>query len=162
MISVDEALARILAAVAPLSSETIPLAQGLGRTLAADITANLDNPAFDVSAMDGYAVRAQDVSPGTTLDMIGASQAGADAVIMQEETTAQGNRITFNCDVAPGRSIRFRGEDFSRGQPLVHSGTRLTANQLALIAAGNTARLPVSALPRLARRPQRPVRNRWR
>ena len=160
MISVDEALERILKSVRPLSSERVALAEAARRVLAEDVRAKLFNPAFDVSAMDGYAVRAEDVQPGVTLRMIGASQAGAgfdgtvgpgqcariftgapvpsgaDAVIMQEETRAEGDAITFECDVAPGRSIRFRGEDFSQGD--------------VLVAAGNVADVAVSVRPRVA------------
>ena len=77
MISVDEALERILGSVGPLGSETAALSEAAGRILAGDIGAQLFNPAFDVSAMDGYAVRAEDVRPGATLKMIGVSQAGA-------------------------------------------------------------------------------------
>lgn len=174
MISVDEALERILTAVRPLESETVGLAEADGRVLARDVRAELFNPAFDVSAMDGYAVRAEDVRPGTTLTMIGASQAGsgfkgtvgpgqctriftgapvpagADAVIMQEETRADGNAITFDCDVAPGRSIRFRGEDFTQGDVLIAKGALLDPRKIALAAAGNVARLSVSARSRVA------------
>lgn len=174
MISVDEALERILTAVGPLDSQTVGLAEAAGRVLARDVRAKLFNPAFDVSAMDGYAVRAEDVRPGTTLTMIGTSQAGsgfegtvgpgqctriftgapvpagANAVIMQEETRADGDAITFESDVAPGRSIRFRGEDFALGDVLVAAGAALDPRKIALAAAGNVASLSVSAQPRLA------------
>ena len=174
MISVDEALERILTAVEPLESETVGLAEAAGRVLAGDVRAELFNPAFDVSAMDGYAVRAEDVRPATTLTMIGTSQAGAgfegtvgpgqctriftgapvpagaNAVIMQEETRADGDAITFESDVAPGRSIRFRGEDFALGDVLVAAGAALDPRKIALAAAGNVASLSVSARPRLA------------
>jgi len=173
VISVDEALERILGAVVPLQSETVALAGARGRTLARDVKAKLFNPAFDVSAMDGYAVRAADVGPGTTLTMIGVSQAGAgfagvvghgqcariftgaplprgaDAVVMQEETSAEGDAITFTQATRPGRSIRYRGEDFSSGEVLAARGTTLTPQSLALIAAGNIARVEVFARPRI-------------
>lgn len=171
MISVDEALARILGAITPLAAETVPLAQACWRTVARDVQAGLFNPAFDVSAMDGYAVRATDLEPGATLKMIGASQAGAgfagtvgpgqcariftgapvpegaDAVIMQEDASADGQAITFSQAVQQGRNIRFRGEDFSRDDVLVRSGTTLTPQSLALIAAGNAATVEVFSRP---------------
>lgn len=174
MISVDEALERILSAVAPLAPETVALAEASGRTVARDVRAKLFNPAFDVSAMDGYAVRAADVSAGTTLRMIGAAQAGAgysgtvgpgecariftgapvpagaDAVIMQEETSAEGHVIAFTGDVQSGRNIRFRGEDFAQGDVLVAKGTTLTPRSLALAAAGNADAVDVFARPRIA------------
>ncbi|AEQ51391.1 gephyrin-like molybdotransferase Glp [Pelagibacterium halotolerans] len=174
MISVDEALERILKSVRPLGSERVALAESAGRVLAEDLRAKLFNPAFNVSAMDGYAVRAEDVRPGVTLRMVGASQAGAgfdgtvgpgqctriftgapvpagaDAVIMQEETRAEGNAITFDCDVAPGRSVRFRGEDFAQGDVLIATGAVLDPRKIALAAAGNVARLSISARPRVA------------
>ena len=173
MISVDEALERILGAVAPLAPETVSLTEASGRIAASAIAAKLFNPAFDVSAMDGYAVRAADVSPGATLTMIGASQAGAgykgvvgpgectriftgspvpegaDAVIMQEQTSAAGQAITFTTETQPGRNIRFRGEDFSHGDSLVSNRMPLTPYRLALAAAGNANAVEVFARPRL-------------
>lgn len=174
MISVDEALDRILKSVGPLESETVGLTDAAARVLAKDVLANLFNPAFDVSAMDGYAVRAEDVRPGATLTMIGVSQAGAgfggtveagqctriftgapvpvgaNAVIMQEETSAQGSAITFERDVAVGRSIRFRGEDFAQGDVLVAAGAMLDPRKIALAAAGNAAEIAVSVRPRVS------------
>ncbi|WP_417581454.1 gephyrin-like molybdotransferase Glp [Pelagibacterium sp.] len=173
MISVDEALERILKSITVLGNERIPLAQSFGRTLGEDVRAHLSNPAFDVSAMDGYAVRANDVQPGVTLAMIGASQAGAgfagtvgpgqcvriftgapvpsgaDAVIMQEEARAQEDAITFECDVAAGRSIRFQGDDFSDGDVLVATGLILDPRKIALAAAGNVADVTVARQPRV-------------
>ena len=77
MICVEEALERILGALTPLPGETVPIGAASGRVVAEDVRARLFNPAFDVSAMDGYAVRADDVQPGATLRMIGVSQAGS-------------------------------------------------------------------------------------
>src|SRR3954454_6299367 len=76
MISVDEALARILALISPPGTETVPLARASGRILAAPLIARLSQPPFDASAMDGYAVRAADVQPGKPLRLIGVAQAG--------------------------------------------------------------------------------------
>lgn len=174
MISVDEALARILADIPTLPIEAVTLADATGRTVARDIQAGLFNPAFDVSAMDGYAVRAEDVSPGKGLRMVGVSQAGAgfpgtvgpgecariftgapvpegaDAVIMQEEASAEGDTISFSQGVEPGRSIRFRGDDFAQGDILVRAGTSLTPQNLTLVAAGNVDMVNVFSRPRIA------------
>lgn len=158
----------------PLRHERAALAAAAGRVLAEDVRAKLFNPAFDVSAMDGYAVRAEDVRSGTALKLIGVSQAGsgfegtvgsgqcvriftgapvpagADAVIMQEETRADGDAITFDHEVATGRSIRFRGEDFSKGEVLVRVGDVLDPRKIALAAAGNAAAVTVAIRPRLS------------
>lgn len=171
MISVDLALEKILARVERLPSETVPLGRSLGRVLARGAKAHIDNPAFDVSAMDGYALRADDVNPGSTLDLIGVSQAGsafhgtvgqgqciriftgapvpsgADAVVMQEDVNANDDRITFNTDAQSGRNIRRRGEDFRAGRELASQGTALTAHNIGLIAAGNNSTIEVSSLP---------------
>ncbi|MGN6101928.1 MAG: molybdopterin molybdenumtransferase MoeA, partial [Devosia sp.] len=76
MISVDEALARILSAVPVPSAETVALPAANNRVLAAPLTAGHSQPPFDASAMDGYAVRAGDVVPGRPLRLIGTAQAG--------------------------------------------------------------------------------------
>eukprot|EP00873_Tetraselmis_striata_P030420 jgi/Tetstr1/450684/TSEL_037720.t1 len=169
-----KALDKSMTISGPRGSERVALAEAAGRVLAEDLRAKLFNPAFDVSAMDGYAVRAEDVRPGVTLRMVGASQAGAgfdgtvgpgqcariftgapvpagaDAVIMQEEARAEGDAITFERDVAAGRSIRFRGEDFGQGDVLIAAGAVLDPRKIALAAAGNVAELAVSVRPRVA------------
>ncbi len=76
MLTVDEALARILAAITPLPAETVPLAHAAGRVLAAPVIARHSQPPFDASAMDGYAVRAAEIVPGQPLRLIGTAQAG--------------------------------------------------------------------------------------
>ena len=77
MIPVAEAVANIVAGFSPLSTETVPLPEALGRVLAADVAARLNNPPADMSAMDGYAVRAADVATvPAVLEQIGESAAG--------------------------------------------------------------------------------------
>ena len=71
MISVDEALAQVLEAAKPLPGETVPLAAAMARALTGPVIAAHDQPPFDASAMDGYAVRSEDVSPGCTLRLVG-------------------------------------------------------------------------------------------
>ncbi len=174
MISVDEALERILAAVPQPGAETVPLANAHGRILAAPLTAAHSQPPFDSSAMDGYAVRADDVFPGRPLRLAGTAQAGqrfigmmergqcvriftgaplpigSDAVIMQEEATARGAMVSFEKAVRPWQSIRRRGGDFGEGEMLLPVGTRLTPAALALAAAANRPRLSVTTLPSIA------------
>lgn len=174
MISVDEALMRIFAAVPRLGAETLPLAEAAGRVLAASLTAGHSQPPFDASAMDGYAVRAADAMPGRPLRLIGTAQAGqrfsgmmnpgqcvriftgaplpigADAVVMQELATANGNEISFAGPVLPGQSVRQRGSDFSEGTVLLPPGTPLTPARLMLAAAGNRPQATVTRRPRIA------------
>ena len=132
MISVEEALGRILKAFSPLAAERVSLASALGRVLAEDVTARLSQPPAAVSAMDGYAVRASDAAQvPVTLRVVGSAPAGgayggtlrtgeavriftgaplpagADAVVIQEDTTAEGDRVTIREGARVGRHIRF-------------------------------------------------------
>ena len=174
LLPVEAAIAAILARVPPPLGESVALAEAAGRVLFAPVVARHDQPPFDASAMDGYAVRAGDVVPGHALALIGTSQAGAgfagqvgagetvriftgapvptgaDAVIMQEEASADGNLVRFSSTPQPGRSVRAKGNDFANGQVLVEAGTRLTAMQLAVAAAANAPALTVARRPRLA------------
>lgn len=174
LLSVDDALSRILSAVQPLGTQRVSLADAVGRVLAEPVMAQMDSPPFTASAMDGYAVRAADVNDGAVLTMIGASQAGkrfggamgqgecvriftgaplpdgADAVVMQEQTAASGNTITFHTSIAAGVNTRPLGHDFTRGQTLVAPGTLLTPAHIGLIASGNNDHCVVSMTPEIA------------
>jgi molybdopterin molybdotransferase len=174
MISVDEALARVLAQVPALPREVVSLDRTADRVLAEPLIAAHSQPPFDASSMDGYAVRAADVMPGRPLRLIGTAQAGqrfsgmmgpgqcvriftgaplpigADTVIPQEEATANGADVTFSRAPAVGASVRPRGSVFAEGDALLPAGTRMTAARLALAAAANRARLTVGARPRIA------------
>ncbi|MBJ3784409.1 molybdopterin molybdotransferase MoeA [Devosia sediminis] len=174
LLPVDDALRAILSHVSPVSTETVPLADAVGRVLAAPIVARHDQPPFDASAMDGYAMRAEDVADGTWLELIGTSQAGAgftgalgpgqavriftgapvpdgaDTVIMQEEAVREGERVRFTAPARLGHSVRPRGNDFAVGQVLLAAGTRLTPMQIAVAAAANADRLAVARRPRVA------------
>lgn len=174
MIPVEEALSRILAAVPQPRSETVPLAEAHGRHLAAPLTATHSQPPFDSSAMDGYAVRADDVVPGRPLRIAGTAQAGqrfvgmmergqcvriftgaplpigADTVIMQEEATVNGAMVTFAARPEKGHSVRHRGGDFREREELLPAGTRMTPAALALAAAANRPSLSVVKPPTLA------------
>jgi molybdopterin molybdotransferase len=171
MISVDEATARILAAFQPLESECVSLEEACGRTLAADARALFDQPPFSASAMDGYALRSADqgarrligaapaghpfqgeVGPGETVRLFTGSQVprGADAVIAQEDARLVGERVDFTATPFPGKFIRPQGLDFRTGELLAAKGTCLCARDLALLAAGDHAKVEVYRRPLIA------------
>lgn len=173
----DEAIARLLEAVAPM-----PLAQSLelstfdalGHVLAEDVRSTLDVPPADNSAMDGYAVRLADVlSPGTVLGVSqripagapgtalqpgtaariftgGQVPPGAEAVVMQEHCAPGGGEVRIDLVPAPGQNIRRQGEDVRQGAVVLAAGTRLGPASLGLAASVGAARLRVSRKPRVA------------
>lgn len=174
LLPVDEALNRILARVPAVSAETVALGAAAGRVLAAPVVAGHDQPPFHASAMDGYAMRADDVAEGVWLKVIGMSQAGAgfagtvgageavriftgaplptgtDTVIMQEEAERNGDLVRFTSPARLGHSVRPRGYDFSNGQTILEAGTRLGALQLAVAAAANAGVVDVARRPSVA------------
>ena len=171
MLNFDEALARILEQVTTLGTENIDIGNALNRVLAQPVFAQTDQPPFDGSAMDGYAVQSNDVGPGAVLTQIGESQAGAgfsgtvgpgqcsriftgapmpegaDAVVMQEVTSVNGNQISFEKVVLPGQNVRPLGQDFLRGTGLATPGMVLSPVHIALIAAGNVPEVEVFKRP---------------
>ncbi len=174
MISVDEARAQILAPLRRTGVETVSLAQAVGRVLAAPVQARLTQPPADVSAMDGYALRAGDGQLGARLRVIGAAPAGhpfaatvgegeavriftgsfipkgADAVLLQEDAVAEDGFVTVREATQAGRHIRSAGQDFAAGEVLVEAGRRLSARDIGLAAAGNYPWLSVHKRPRIA------------
>jgi molybdopterin molybdotransferase len=174
MLSVDEARARILADLRPTPPETVALADAWGRVLATPVLARLTQPPADVSAMDGYALRAIDGEVGATLTVIGASPAGhpfagrigpgqsvriftgsvipegADGVLIQEDAERSGDRITVREAVKAGRHIRRAGQDFAAGEAVIAAPRRLGARDIGLAAAANHPWLPVHRRPRIA------------
>ena len=177
LLPVADAIARIVDGVAPLAAETVPLDQAAGRTLAEALAARRTQPPVAVSAMDGYAVRAADVTPGATLLLVGISAAGhgtrmvvaperavriftgaplpegADAVLIQEnaeQDDLDGRVIRATASVAPGRFVRRAGLDFSEGDVLLETGRHLGPRELALAAAMGYGALPVCRAPRVA------------
>ena len=175
LLSVDEAKARILKGVKPAAAETVGLEDALGRVLVRDVKATRDQPPFDSSAMDGYAVKFRDVTvPPARLLNIGMSAAGhafggrvkagqavriftgapvpdgADTVVIQENTKVQGAAVTVLHAPRQGQNIRPRGLDFARGDVLLRASTILGARDLGLAAAANRSRLPVRRNPRVA------------
>jgi molybdopterin molybdotransferase len=162
MISVAEARARILGALAPLGTETVALPEAWGRVLAEDIAARVAVPPADVSAMDGYAVRAADLAVvPATLRVVGAAPAGhpfqgqvgagetvrvftgsvipagADAVIAQEDSSRDGDRVTLTEAAKPGKFVRRQGQDFAPGDLLLKAPRKLNAREVGLVAAAN-------------------------
>ncbi|HEX3674772.1 MAG TPA: gephyrin-like molybdotransferase Glp [Rhizomicrobium sp.] len=174
MISVDEAVQRIVAGFMTLPGETAPIADAAGRVLAEPATARLDQPPSPVSSMDGYAVRASDAKANAILKLIGSSPAGnpftgkvgagetvriftggvipdgADAIVIQEDTETQGGAVLIKEAAAHGKHIRPAGLDFHSGDTLAAAGRRLTPRDLSLLAAGDVARVAVRRKPRVA------------
>ncbi len=175
LMSVADALSRVLDGVEPLPPERVPLNEAQGRVLAADVAALRTQPPADVSAMDGYAARAADVSSvPATLKLIGEVAAGhpfdgevgagetariftggvvppgADTIVIQENTTREGNSVFVTTSSAPGRHIRRAGLDFATGQTLLGKGRRLTDRDVMLAAAMNHPAVPVHRRPRVA------------
>jgi molybdopterin molybdotransferase len=177
LISVDEALARLLDGVVPLGAEAVALDEANGRTLAEDIRARRTQPPFSASAMDGYAVRAADIATvPARLCVIGEAPAGhgfdgdvqpgeavriftgaplprgADTILIQEnaERSADGSAITALETAAAGRFVRPAGLDFCEGDVLLRAGETLGFTNLALAAAMNHETLPVHRRPRVA------------
>ncbi len=175
MLSVREAHARVIAAFAPLPSETVSVADAAGRVLAVPPRARLTQPPADLSAMDGYAVRAADIPAApTTLTLVGQAPAGgsydralqpgetvriftggplpmgADSIVIQEDTRADGATITILEAPRLGRHVRKAGLDFSVGDTPIAVGRTLTTRDLALAAAMNHPWLSVHRRPRVA------------
>jgi molybdopterin molybdotransferase len=174
LLPVDDALTAILARVPPVQPETVALHNALGRVLAAAVIAQHDQPPFDASAMDGYAMRAADVTETAQLRVIGMSQAGAgfsgsvgpseavriftgapvpagaDTVIMQEEAVREGDLVRFTAPARVGHSVRPKGNDFHTGQVMLDVGTQLSPMQIAVAAAANCAALTVAKQPKIA------------
>ncbi len=174
MISVAEARARILAPLRPTPVETVGLAEAWGRVLAAPVAARRTQPPADVSAMDGYALRAADAALGARLRVVGSAPAGhpfagdvapgeavrlftgsvvppgADAILLQEDATRDGEFVTVQEACVPGRHIRRAGQDFAAGDVLLQPGRRLGARDIGLAAAADHPWLAVHRRPRIA------------
>jgi molybdopterin molybdotransferase len=175
LMPVAQALTRVLQDAQPLPPELAPLAQAHGRVLTEDIAALRTQPPADVSAMDGYAVRAADVARvPARLKLVGEVAAGhpfrgpvgtgeaariftggvlppgADTIVIQENAVRDGDIVVVTVVAAKGRHVRVAGLDFTRGALLLARGRRLTDRDLALAAAMNHPSLPVHRRPKLA------------
>jgi len=175
MLTLDDALGRLLGAVAPLADiETLSTFDALGRVLRQDVRSTLDVPPQDNTSMDGYAMRCADVpspgvllpvsqripagavgqplQPGTAARIFTGAQvpAGADAVVMQEQCEAVDVGVRVNAVPTLGQWIRRRGEDVRSDSVVLTSGTRLTPQALGLAATVGAATLQVTRRPRVA------------
>jgi molybdopterin molybdotransferase len=175
LMPVADALAAILAGAEPLPDEMIALDQAFHRVLARDVAARRTQPPQAMSAMDGYAVRAADagsaharltvigeVAAGRPFERaVGAGEAvriftggvipdGADAVVIQEDTVADGSSITVTAAAVKGRHIRAAGVDFRHGDVLLSAGSPLTDRDLSLAASMNYPELAVCRRPKVA------------
>lgn len=175
LMPIDDAVARVVSDIKPLGQEEVPLVEAAGRILATDLAATLNQPPFAASSMDGYAVRSVDVTTvPTVLKQIGKAPAGtafngivgagetvriftggplpegADCVVIQEDTTRQGNQITILEKASSGNAVRPLGLDFTAGDILLEKGSTIGPVQIALAAAMNHARLPVALKPKVA------------
>jgi molybdopterin molybdotransferase len=169
MISEANARTKILEAVGPLPPRKMSILEALNRFAAEDCFAHLPLPMFDNSAMDGYAVIASDCKRGARLRVVGDQPAGvdrklrvatgqavriftgapiptgADAVVMQEDVTRNGDEIVVAADVDPGEFIRKRGCDLGEGQKILTKGDRITASKLGLLASQGFDEVPVGS-----------------
>ena len=167
MISEEEARRQILEKVTPLPERAVPIASALDRFAAQDYFAQLPLPAFDNSAMDGYAVVTSSCKKGGRLRVIGEQPAGldrklrvgageavriftgapvpqgADAIMMQEDVTRDGTDISLNVDAEAGEFIRRRGCDLAEGQMILRRGERIRAAIIALLASQGLANVIV-------------------
>lgn len=172
MITVEEALARCFALVSPLPAEPVALRKAAGRVLAAPARAQLTQPPFDASAMDGYAL-GRAAPAGTRFAVIGEAGAGhafagtlapdqavriftgaplparAETIVIQEDISVAGDEITLGVTTRPGDHIRKRGQDFAQGD-LLNAPRRLTSKDLALLAAMNIPKVSVARRPIVA------------
>src|SRR5207245_9704184 len=175
VLSVDEALERILARIAALAPETIALGDALGCVLAGDVRADRDVPPCRNSAMDGYAVRGEDVArPSVRLRVVGAVGAGetparavgrgeamrimtgapmpdgADTVVRVEDTDNRTDTVTITVPTKLGTSVRAAGEDLKRGETILRSGTLLRAAEVGVLATLGRSRVNAIPRPRVA------------
>lgn len=175
-LKVSEAQQIIIDAIGTMGMESVALAQSLGRVLGEDVRANRDQPPYDVSAMDGYALRSADVGnapvileviedikagdmPSKTVQagqcariMTGAPlPQGADAVLRVEDTQALSDgRVQINCSVKIGNDIRYRGESMRDGEVVLTAGTEIVPGVVGMLAMVKAANIKVYRQPRVA------------
>ena len=174
-LTIEDARGRMLAQAAPLGAETVDIQQAHARFLAEPVVAVRDQPPFDSSAMDGWAICGADAEAGSVLlDIAGESAAGhgfdgplqpgqavriftgaaipsgADRVVIQENAERLGDKVRLGPLDGDGDNIRPRGGDFMAGARLLEAGQRLDAWRLSLAAAAGRGTLSVARRPRLA------------
>lgn len=169
--SIDDALAALLADIAPMRGERLPLSTASGRVLAEDVTAELDVPPYTNSAMDGYALRSADagqrlpvsqriaagtpakpMAPGSCARIFtgGEIPSGADCVVMQERVEVDGNVALVPADIPSGDNVRLKGRDVQKGAVLLNAGERLEAAALGHLAGQGITQVVVRRRPRVA------------
>lgn len=178
-LSADDALRTILAAIEPLVPETCATGDALGRVLAEPVLAPRTLPPFDVSAMDGYALRAADLAragndapvalpvafevaagarpdrplePGAVARIFTGAPLppGADAVVRQEDVVRDGDRARFTIPASPGEHVREAGEDVRAGETVLEPGARLGPGPLGMLASLGRTVVAVHRRPRVA------------
>ncbi|SDX88556.1 molybdopterin molybdochelatase [Ruegeria halocynthiae] len=169
-LTVSEAVQRGLSVAHPVAeTETLPLQQAIGRVLAEDCSSRVDMPAFDNSAMDGYAIRTRDLGDGPVFDLpiggrVAAGDSGAhtapvgsvlriftgapippefDAVVMQEDCEGSADHIRFTRRPEPGQHIRRAGEDLKAGAPILRRGCEIGAREAAVLASSGHGHVSV-------------------
>ncbi|HEY6080173.1 MAG TPA: gephyrin-like molybdotransferase Glp [Polyangiaceae bacterium] len=175
MLDFELARRRILAQATPLSSELLPLVEADARVLATDVVSELDLPAFDYSAMDGYAVAAgglqgsgpwrlrvsveqragaapAELAHGTAARIFTGAPLplAADAVVMQEDTERDAEHVVLKRAPAPGSHVRRRGEDLARGTLALARGTRLNPFRIGVLAALDRSEACVVRRPKVS------------
>jgi molybdopterin molybdotransferase len=175
LLSVEEARSRVLAEIALLPAETVPLARARGRVAAEDVLARLSHPPVPVSAMDGYALSSDDAGAlPIRLRKIGVSRAGehfdgklvkgacvriftgapvpegADVIAIQEDAEESGEEVVIREAAPPGQYIRRAGLDFSAGQVVAPKGRILTARDIGLVASSGHGEVSVRRRPKVA------------
>jgi molybdopterin molybdotransferase len=175
VISIDEAIDTVLGAVAPLGDEDVLLIDALGRAAGRELPARSSVPAFDNSAMDGYALRGDELEAGrreycvvvdipagrAVTDAVGPGDAarimtgaplppGVDTVVPVERTSQRGETLVVEEPVRAGANVRRAAEDVAEGDVLFPRGTRLGPAEIGLLASVGYQRVPVARRPRVA------------
>ncbi|KIF50206.1 molybdopterin molybdotransferase MoeA [Vibrio owensii] len=176
LMPIEEAMDKMLSQIKPIQTTlSLPLAEALGFVLAEDILSPIHVPPFDNSAMDGYAIRIQELESSSVLPLAGKSFAGqpfegewpqgtcvrimtgakipqgCDAVIMQENTEVTDAGIQFNqTDVKPQNNIRPTGDDIKQGDIVLAKGARLTPRDIPMIASLGVSHVTVVRKPKVA------------
>src|SRR2546421_9893801 len=175
MLSEEEARTKVLEAVPTLPVLKVPLREAAGRFSATELVATIPLPSFDNSAMDGYAVVASSATKDARLKIIGDQPAGisrnlrvrpgqavriftgaplpagADAVVMQEETEREADFVLIRTEtVSPGEFVREAGGDLALGQQILRRGDRLSPVTLPLLASQGIESIDVHQSPRVA------------
>jgi len=175
LIPARKALELVLEHAAPVGTQVVALADASGRVLALDLVATRTQPPFPASAMDGYAVRSEDITNnGVTLNKVGEAAAGhpfngslgpgeciriftgapvprdADTIIIQENTTETGNLVTIHQTAPKGKFVRPAGLDFRQGETLLTKGMVLDPQSLSLAASMDHPFVSVFARPKVA------------